>query len=69
VRMSSAVVAASGGGTIDPWLVCVWHRRLVLVAVWLVGLLGAMGWPGLNLIAPFPMAQSSVEGYLRKGPF
>jgi hypothetical protein len=50
VRLSSAVGAASGGGTIDPWLVCVWHCRLVLVAVWLVGLLGAMGWPGLNLV-------------------
>jgi hypothetical protein len=39
------------------------------VAVWLVGLLGATGWPRLNLIASFPMAQSSVEDYLRKGGF
>jgi hypothetical protein len=62
VRLSGAVGAASGGGAVDPWLVCVWHCWLVLVAVWL---LGVTGWPGLNLIAPFSTAQSSVEVGLR----
>jgi hypothetical protein len=39
VWLSGAAGVAGGGGAAVPWLVCMWHSRLVLMAIELVWLL------------------------------